>query len=232
MVQEVENVEPSNRKSSSSGDSTSKPLPPPLLKKNSTGVLQQPHHQPKYLWIRLALFEKQLAGIIAYLVENSSRYYEKDSLVADPDCGSILSSLLVGPCALDYSKTKTQDHFWTDPPADELVQRHRISSGTTSCQPAPPLNVGRNWLAIFFLISALNPLHVFNFSLISLHFFNFFIQFGRSLHTGGSAEDSIGQMPRSAKDYVESLHQNSKATLLYGKNNVNVHPVRFPAYFY
>ena len=25
---------------------------------------------------------------------------------------------------------KTQDHYWTDPPADELVQRHRISSGS------------------------------------------------------------------------------------------------------
>lgn len=35
----------------------------------------------------------------------------------------------VGPCALDFSRTKTQDHYWTDPPADELVQRHRISSG-------------------------------------------------------------------------------------------------------
>lgn len=35
----------------------------------------------------------------------------------------------VGPCALDYTKMKTSDHFWTDPPADELVQRHRIHSG-------------------------------------------------------------------------------------------------------
>lgn len=34
----------------------------------------------------------------------------------------------VGPCALDYTKMKTADHFWTDPPADELVQRHRIHS--------------------------------------------------------------------------------------------------------
>lgn len=31
--------------------------------------------------------------------------------------------------------------------------------------------------------------------------------------------------PQSAKDYVESLHQNSKSTLLYGKNNVMVQPV-------
>ncbi|KAE8746359.1 hypothetical protein FOCC_FOCC007032, partial [Frankliniella occidentalis] len=124
------------------------------------------------MWIRLALFEKHLAKIIDHLVQNSNKYYEKDSLVADPDYGSILSSLLgteylhlswvlriqqivisffslpVGPCALDFSRTKTQDHYWTDPPADEL---------------AP-------------------------------------------------------------KDYVESLHQNNRATLLYGKNNVLVMP--------
>ena len=38
-------------------------------------------------------------------------------------------SLIVGPCALDYTRMKTTDHFWTDPPADELVQRHRIHAG-------------------------------------------------------------------------------------------------------
>lgn len=35
-------------------------------------------------------------------------------------------SLAVGPCALEYTKLKTADHYWTDPSADELVQRHRI----------------------------------------------------------------------------------------------------------
>lgn len=29
-----------------------------------------------------------------------------------------------------------------------------------------------------------------------------------------------------AKEYVESLHQNSRAALLFGKNNVLVQPVR------
>ena len=28
-----------------------------------------------------------------------------------------------------------------------------------------------------------------------------------------------------ARDYVESLHQNPRSTLIYGKNNVTVHPV-------
>ena len=41
-------------------------------------------------------------------------------------------NLAVGPCALDYTKMKTSDHYWTDPPADELVQRHRIHSSHTA----------------------------------------------------------------------------------------------------
>lgn len=82
----------------------------------------------RYLWIRLALYEKKLSRIIDHLVSNATRYYERDSLVADADYGSILSSLLVGPCALEYSRAKTADHFWTDPPADELVRSYLLFS--------------------------------------------------------------------------------------------------------
>ncbi|KAK7598263.1 hypothetical protein V9T40_006498 [Parthenolecanium corni] len=95
----------------------------------------------------------------------------------------------VGPCALDYSKTRTPDQYWNDPPADELVQRHRISSGHTtppSCRKTP-------------------------------------INYRRTLHAV-SSEDNTRQNPVSTKDYVESLHQNSRAALLYGKNNVLVLP--------
>ncbi|KAL1485413.1 hypothetical protein MTO96_010134 [Rhipicephalus appendiculatus] len=167
----------------------------------------------RYIWIRLALFEKQLACIVDHLVHNSSKYYEKDALVADPVSGQILASLLVGPCALDYSKMKTQDHFWTDPPADELVQRHRLSSGLpasasaggTAGTPPPTRRLG--------------------------------LQCRRDLRgtTGGSSseEGSVGRVvgapvgggcDRLARDYVESLHQNARSTLLYGKNNVRVQP--------
>ena len=41
-------------------------------------------------------------------------------------------------------------------------------------------------------------------------------------HSSGSMDD---RPSLSARDYVESLHQNSRATLLYGKNNVLVQPV-------
>ncbi|XP_052856106.1 small G protein signaling modulator 1 isoform X1 [Drosophila gunungcola] len=148
----------------------------------------------KYLWIRLALYEKRLAKIIEHLVSNANSYYDREALVADPDYGSILSSLLVGPCALEFTRAKTADHYWSDPCADELVQRHRISSGNRT----PP--------------TTHRPI----------------INFKRSLHTS-SEDTSSGSFkacsPASvAKDYVESLHQNSRTTLLYGKNNVLVLP--------
>ncbi|XP_064555810.1 small G protein signaling modulator 1 [Drosophila montana] len=148
----------------------------------------------KYLWIRLALYEKRLAKIIEHLVGNAQSYYDREALVADPDYGSILSSLLVGPCALEFTRAKTADHYWSDPCADELVQRHRISSGNRT----PP--------------TCHRPI----------------INFKRSLHTS-SEDTSSGSFkacsPASvAKDYVESLHQNSRTTLLYGKNNVLVLP--------
>ncbi|XP_073948313.1 small G protein signaling modulator 2-like isoform X2 [Choristoneura fumiferana] len=168
---------------------------PPLNKRGSGSLLSSSPPQPRYLWIRIALFERQLAKIIEHLVNNANRYYERDALVADPDFGSILSSLLVGPCALEYSKAKAPACFWSDPPADELVQRHRMSAGTTT----PP--------------SVRRPI----------------LNFGRSLNTSsddtGSSYTGAGNAVGStAKDYVESLHQNSRATLLYGKNNVRVQP--------
>ncbi|XP_053679263.1 small G protein signaling modulator 2-like [Anopheles nili] len=194
-VQDIENSDP-NKRSSSSSDSTNKP---PILKKGSSNSVStttppQTTTVVKYLWIRLALYEKKLSRIIDHLVTNATRYYERDSLVADPDCGSILSSLLVGPCALDYSRAKTADHYWTDPPADELVQRHRISSSN----PTPP--------------AYRRPM----------------LNFKRSLHTssdeGSMASFKSNSLASASKDYVESLHQNSRATLLYGKNNVLVLP--------
>lgn len=44
-------------------------------------------------------------------------------------------------------------------------------------------------------------------------------------HTSSSSEEGPRGGPLSAKEYVESLHQNAKSQLLYGKNNVIVQPV-------
>ncbi|XP_022108884.1 small G protein signaling modulator 1-like [Acanthaster planci] len=187
-VQEIESrLEEANKKLGSSnsinGDSPNKP------QTSIRATLQQRH-----LWIRVALFEKQLSKIIELINQESGKYYEKDALMAHPADGPIIASLLVGPCALDYSKMKTADHYWTDPPADELVQRHRIHSmnpGVISTTPASPKRPG--------------------------------LQVKRIHGHQGSSDDHRGA-PLSARDYVESLHQNSRSTLLYGKNNVLVQP--------
>ncbi|XP_068430094.1 small G protein signaling modulator 1 isoform X2 [Clinocottus analis] len=140
----------------------------------------------KHLWIRTALMEKLLDKIILYLVENSGAFYEKQAMLMDPVDGPILASLLVGPCALEYTKVKTADHFWTDPSADELVQRHRIHSG--HCRQDSPSR---------------RPALI------------------QKRQSSGSIDDRPLMWVR---DYVESLHQNSRATLLFGKNNVLVQP--------
>ncbi|XP_050976952.1 small G protein signaling modulator 1 isoform X1 [Labeo rohita] len=140
----------------------------------------------KHLWIRTALTEKLLDKIVLYLVENSSKFYEREGLLRDPVDGPILASLLVGPCALEYTKAKTANHFWTDPSADELVQRHRIHSG--HCRQDSPTK---------------RPALI------------------QKRQSSGSMDDRPSLW---ARDYVESLHQNSRATLLFGKNNVLVQP--------
>ncbi|XP_055432894.1 small G protein signaling modulator 2 isoform X2 [Bubalus kerabau] len=142
----------------------------------------------KHIWVRTALIEKVLDKVVQYLVENCSKYYEKEALLADPVFGPILASLLVGPCALEYTKLKTADHYWTDPSADELVQRHRIR-GPPHRQDSP---AKRPALGI------------------------------RKRHSSGSASED--RLAACAREYVESLHQNSRARLLYGKNNVLVQP--------
>ncbi len=37
----------------------------------------------------------------------NSRYYTRDSIVADADYAPLLTSLLIGPCALEYTKVKS-----------------------------------------------------------------------------------------------------------------------------
>ncbi|XP_056602523.1 small G protein signaling modulator 1 isoform X2 [Triplophysa dalaica] len=143
----------------------------------------------RHVWIHTSLIEKVLDKIVLYLVENSSKFYEKEAILMDPVDGPILASLLVGPCALEYTKMKTADHFWTDPSADELVQRHRIHSG--HCRQDSPIK--RPALCI------------------------------QKRHSSSSMDERSSPSP-SARDYVESLHQNSRATLLFGKNNVLVQP--------
>ncbi|XP_054600296.2 small G protein signaling modulator 1 isoform X1 [Nothobranchius furzeri] len=140
----------------------------------------------KHLWIRTALMEKVLDKIVLYLVESSSAFYDKGAMLMDPVDGPILASLLVGPCALEYTKVKTADHFWTDPSADELVQRHRIHSG--HCRQDSPSR---------------RPALI------------------QKRQSSGSMDDRPLLWVR---EYVESLHQNSRATLLFGKNNVLVQP--------
>lgn len=178
----------------------------------------------RYLWIRVALLTKQLANIVDHVVQNSCKYYEKDALVSDPVAGQILASLLVGPCFLDYTKMKTNDQFWSDPPADELVQRHRISSSMVSSNStAVPGAAGI--CSTSTPPTARKPLGMSYRRPISIA--NQVNGEDSDQATSSSSPNSVRHTAVcwSPRDYVESLHQNSRSTLLYGKNNVIIQPV-------
>ncbi|CAM4901799.1 unnamed protein product [Rotaria socialis] len=163
----------------------------------------------RYLWIRAALIHRTLHKIVEYIVGNSSKYYEPHALVCNSVQGPILASLLVGVCALEFTRVKTSDHLWTDPHADELVQRHRMhSNNRTMTNPATLM---------------MNMNHTY----FSKHRPS--LQVNLKRHASISSDDAQRHnqlIPtNSARDYVESLHQNAKSQLIYGKNNVFVQPV-------
>jgi len=71
----------------------------------------------------------------------------------------------VGPCALEYTKLKTSDHFWTDPSANELVQRHRIHGAhrgqDTSAGRRPALGVRAEGFSIYIYIYAYIYIYIY-----------------------------------------------------------------------
>lgn len=88
----------------------------------------------------------------------SRKYYEPYALVYNCVQGPILASLigkltsnfiyqlfhlivLVGPCALEFTGVKTSDHLWTDPHANELVQRHRMHSSNRTVTNATAMMI-------------------------------------------------------------------------------------------
>lgn len=59
------------RRSASSSDSTNKIRLKPEKRQASSPSLNSQQANPRFLWIRLALFEKKLAKIVDHLVQNS-----------------------------------------------------------------------------------------------------------------------------------------------------------------
>lgn len=199
----------------------------------------------RFLWIRIALLNKCLIKIIDHLIEVSDAFYYSYALLADPVDGPIFSSLLIGPCALEYTQMKSCEHIWNDPNADELVQRHKMHSSANS-----------SFTNVYGLIYNQTGAH------LSSSTSNLFNKYKLGLNSSlakrkasiNTALDDIGNLTNdkffaaqtntssyhsskegnqtspqsnssfnySAKEYVESLHQNSRSQIIYGKNHVIV----------
>lgn len=258
----------------------------------------------KFLWIRLALINKLLGKIIEHIVENSKELYHPYALIADPVDGLIFNSLLIGPCALEYTRVKTIDFLWTEQNADELIQRHKMQNafktqsfeptrddsmpcsfqsrsltqrefnGSKSCYhhslTSPKMKLGIRASLIAKRKASINALDDIsnslgkntplgaalttkrdeiitpqtpdftkkNVSFYAVQRTNSYkgetqmSKFSTPLSYNSSQRfnEQISETPNgsskktvnNAKEYVESLHQNTKSQLIYGKNNVIV----------
>ena len=131
---------------------------------------------------------------------------------------------------------KTQD--WADTPADELVQRHRITStmtsGSMSSTNTPPgsrkpLGVAHYRRPLQYY-SADSAEHSNNQSPQQQNPFHHVQHQHSHFAYQHLPNDNCSPLSRtsnicwSPRDYVESLHQNSRSQLLYGKNNVIMQP--------
>uniref|UniRef100_A0A5S6QT94 Rab-GAP TBC domain-containing protein n=1 Tax=Trichuris muris TaxID=70415 RepID=A0A5S6QT94_TRIMR len=103
----------------------------------------------KSLWIRVALVEKVLDLIVDYIAKNAPRYYDEEALMFDSVSGNMVAGLLIGPCALEYTKEALldDDNCFNGFTISELLQRNQFrasrSMGTGSQSPNLSLTVKR-----------------------------------------------------------------------------------------
>lgn len=136
---------------------------------------------------------------------------------------------LVGPCALEFTRVKTADHLWSDPHADELVQRHRMHNTNRATANGTALMMNLNHCSSPKYRPSLQANVIVadgeRFARCARVIFPF--QLKRHASSSGEEVQRHTQLIsiNPAREYVESLHQNAKSQLIYGKNNVLVQPV-------
>lgn len=79
----------------------------------------------KVLWIRAALVEGKLQGILDEIRKNPRHYYTDHSVLCHPVYGEIFCYLLDGPCSIRLSRLKDSDMAILSPSPAEIVDRHK-----------------------------------------------------------------------------------------------------------
>lgn len=174
--------------------------------------------------------------------KSASKYYSDYALMCDSVYGPMVAELLAGPCALEYTRIKTCDNLLTasDQNADELIQRHKMHSQLiTGYQVLGASTVKPNWISERILNSSAHP--AFNNSTGSASTSVSWtclspVKTPKTLsrHNGHVATATVGNVSvnnYNPKEYVESLHQNLKTQLIYGKNHICVNKVLYLIFF-
>jgi hypothetical protein len=182
----------------------------------------------KLVWLKIAIIEKSLTAIIDALQESSARFYTPEALMADASDAAILSSLVAGPCALEYTRFKTCDNLFTDQNADELIRRHKMHIYLLNSASNALTNASGYGMNGGDAVKQQPANSLIHFSPVKTSRIFASSQNAAVAATSATASGSSGSVSGAynPKEYVESLHQNVKTQLIYGKNHTSINKVR------
>lgn len=202
--------------------------------KNYSYVFRAGSSSIRFFWIKLAILNKVLIPILEFIISHSNKLYFPYALIADPVNSELFCYLLAGPCSLEYTRFKTCDNLLTDPDADELIRRHKMHSllnNNNLINTLGNLNNSHKSSNSKKNTTISTPLSPVKNSPIVKHTQHMYPQcyqsnISNSQGSGNNLNNSqVSLESCNPKEYVESLHQNLKSTILYGKNNVIVNQV-------
>jgi hypothetical protein len=164
--------------------------------------------------------------IAELIIENANKFYLPYALACDPSDSNLFCSLLIGPCLLDFTRIKSVKDFWSDQNADELMSRYKLSN-------LPDMSQTK---ASFLSVSNQSKSKIVNTENVTMNSDFVTKSFESKSNTNSSTTDyyspfqdvnltRVNASSSNPKDYVESIHQNLKSKLIYGKNNVLVNQV-------
>ncbi|KAF5403686.1 hypothetical protein PHET_02955 [Paragonimus heterotremus] len=165
-------------------------------------------------WIHIALTEKLLYKIVESIICEGKFWYQPEAIIGNEVDSTTLLSLIAGPCAISYVCPTVEDPSWSALHADELVERHRFISRSTSDRVCTTRKTHSRRLD-FLLRSTGDDLWSKEIRMVQTN------SPLRPAVQSPSQSSTCSISPNSCGE-VDSLYQPRRHTLLFAKNNVGL----------
>ncbi|KAF8563220.1 hypothetical protein P879_08257 [Paragonimus westermani] len=183
----------------------------PLLFKRSSSYKTNVNRST---WIHIALTENLLYKIVESIVREGKFWYQPEAIIGSEVDSTTLLTLIAGPCAISYVCPTVEDSSWSALHADELVERHRFISRSTSARVCTSRETHHRRLD-FLLRNTGDDLWPKEIRLTQTN------SPLRPTVQSPSQSSTCSVSPSSCGE-VDSLYQPRRHALLFAKNNVGL----------